>query len=40
MLDEQSVVRAVLGDEAFNLEYQRGQQMTHEETIAFGLTLA
>jgi tetratricopeptide (TPR) repeat protein len=40
MLDEQSVVRAVLGDEAFNLEYQRGQQMTHEETIAFALTLA
>jgi non-specific serine/threonine protein kinase len=39
-LNEQKVARAALGDKAFDLEYQRGQQMTHEETIAFGLTLA
>jgi non-specific serine/threonine protein kinase len=39
-VNEQKVGRLVLGNQAFDLEFQQGQEMAYEEAIAFGLTLS
>ncbi len=40
LLEAQTAVRSVLGDQTFDLEYQSGKAMRHEEAIAFGLSLS
>jgi hypothetical protein len=40
ILDEQKLARSALGDKAFDLEFQRGQEMTHEESVALGLAVS
>jgi hypothetical protein len=34
---QSAMARSELGHQAFELEFQRGQEVTHEESIALGL---